>query len=83
MSTPLSQRILALLRHPRYQPLDRNELAKRLKLGSQEREELRTVLQTMEENGEIARIRKNRYVLPEEAELVIGTIQIHANGNAH
>lgn len=85
MSTPhpLSQRILTLLRHPRYQPLDKNELAKKLRLRPEEREELRSVLKTLEENGEIARVRKNRYVLPEEAELVIGTIQIHANGNAH
>ncbi|MBO9598421.1 MAG: hypothetical protein J7559_11475, partial [Cohnella sp.] len=31
----------------------------------------------------IARIRKDRYVLPSEADLFTGIIQFHANGSAH
>jgi exoribonuclease R len=37
----------------------------------------------MESAGEIARIRKDRYVLPETADLITGTLQVHAGGNAH
>jgi ribonuclease R len=36
----------------------------------------------MERAGEIARIRKNRYVLPAEADLVTGTISVHQSGFA-
>lgn len=79
----LAQRILALLRHPRYQPLDKVELSKKLKVPLEERGEIRAILKDLEQRGEIARVRKDRYVLPEAAELVTGVIQIHANGNAH
>ncbi len=87
MSTPAStiiaQRILALMRSPRYQPLDKVEISKKLKLGLDDRSLLRGILKELEQRGEIARVRKDRYVLPEEAQLVTGVIQIHANGNAH
>src|SRR5262249_49507623 len=38
------------------------------------------VLRELERVGEIARIRKNRYILPAEADLVTGRIQIHPAG---
>jgi hypothetical protein len=31
----------------------------------------------------VARIRKDRYVIPEDADLVTGPIQFHASGSAH
>lgn len=49
---PLPQRILALLRHPRYQPLDKIEIAKKLKIRSEDRREVRAALQALEEKGE-------------------------------
>jgi ribonuclease R len=79
----LPKRILALMRSPRYQPLDKVELSKKLGVTSDERAGLRQALQTLEERGEIARIRKDRYVLPEVAELVTGILQVHTSGNAH
>ena len=59
------------------------ELSKALKWPSDQRAELRDVLRKMESAGEIARIRKDRYVLPETADLITGTLQVHAGGNAH
>jgi ribonuclease R len=59
------------------------ELSKALKWPSERRAELRDVLRKMESAGEIARIRKDRYVLPETADLITGTLQVHAGGNAH
>jgi ribonuclease R len=38
------------------------------------------LLRELERAGEIARIRKNRYVLPAEADLVTGTLSIHQAG---
>src|SRR4051794_16010799 len=79
----LPQRVLALMRSPHYQPLDKVALSKKLGLSPDDRSQLRAVLKELEGAGEIARVRKDRYVLPEEAELVTGVLQIHANGNAH
>ena len=80
---PLRDRLLALLQSPGYRPLDKVELSKALKWPSEQRAELRDVLRKMESSGEIARIRKDRYVLPETADLITGTLQVHAGGNAH
>ena len=86
MTTPsadLAGRVLALMRSPRYQPLDKVALSKKLGLPPDDRGALREVLRELEERGEIARIRKDRYVLPEAAELVTGVLQVHASGSAH
>ena len=79
----LPGRVLALMRSPRYQPMDKVALSKKLGLSSDDRAALREVLRDLEERGEIARVRKDRYVLPEAAELVTGILQVHTSGNAH
>jgi ribonuclease R len=78
----LKQRILDLLRAPNYRPLDNVELGKALGRKSGVRMNLNAVLREMERDGEIARIRKNRYVLPAEADLVTGTLSVHQSGFA-
>ena len=79
----LPGRVLALLRSPRYQPLEKVGISKKLGLSPDDRAQLREVLRDLEERGEIARIRKDHYVLPEAAELVTGILQVHTSGNAH
>lgn len=74
----LRQRILKILRGT---ALDAEELGRRL--GSGQREDLPGILKGMELSGEIARVRKSRYVLPETADLFTGTIQFHRDGAAH
>ncbi len=68
--------ILALLGQKEYRPLNKNEIGKRLHV----RQGLNQILREMERAGEIARIRKNRYVLPAEADLVTGKLSIHQAG---
>ncbi len=80
---PLRERILQLLRAPNYCALDKVELSKALRWPSEKRAELREVLREMATAGEIACIRKDRYVLPQTADLVTGKLQVHAGGNAH
>ena len=70
----LHQQILALLARKDYQPLDKNGLAKTLGRKSGVRMSLNQALRELERAGEIARIRKNRYVLPAEADLVTGKL---------
>src|SRR5436190_17228554 len=76
----IRQQILALLARKDYRPLDKSELAKELGRKSGVRMGLNQVLRELERDGEIARIRKNRYVLPAEADLVAGKLSIHQAG---
>ncbi|MFL6543440.1 MAG: ribonuclease R family protein, partial [Chthoniobacterales bacterium] len=73
----LSEQILRLLRGPKYRPLDKAELARALSVSPVA---ARNALRELERAGEIARIRKNRYVLPAEADLVTGKISIQQAG---
>src|SRR5437868_11699941 len=76
----IREQILGLLACPDYRPLDKSELAKALGRKSGVRMRLNQTLRELERAGEIARIRKNRYVLPAEADLVTGTLSIHQAG---
>jgi ribonuclease R len=76
----IREKILALLARKDYRPLDKTELGRKLALESSERVALRKMLRELERSGEIARIRKNRYVLPAEADLVTGKLSIHQAG---
>src|SRR5213595_3871696 len=76
----IREQILALLVSSSYRPLDKRELAKALGRKSGVRMGLNQALRELERSGEIARIRKNRYVLPAEADLVTGTLSIHQAG---
>ncbi len=76
----IHQQILALLARKDYRPLDKDALAKTLGRKSGVRMGLNQALRELERAGEIARIRKNRYVLPAEADLVAGKLSIHQAG---
>ena len=78
----LKQEILRILGAPKYRPLDKVELSKLLGRRSGERMPLNDILRDLERAGEIARIRKNRYVLPAEADLVTGLLHVHQAGYA-
>ncbi|HSP46054.1 MAG TPA: ribonuclease R, partial [Chthoniobacterales bacterium] len=78
----LREQILRVLSAPKYRPLDKAELAKVLGRKSGVRMGLNEVLRQLEQSGEIALIRKNRYVLPAEADLVTGTLHVHQAGFA-
>ena len=76
----LRSRIVSLLSE---RALNKIEISKSLGLPIQQRAKLRELLREMEFGGEIARVRKDRYVLPRDADLVTGTIQFHPAGSAH
>ena len=76
----LKAKILSLMRAPKYRPLDKIEFTRALGMKSDHRGALKQALRDLERAGDIARIRKNRYVLPAEADLVTGKIQIHQSG---
>jgi ribonuclease R len=76
----IREQILGLLARKDYRPLNRTDIARKLGLTSTGRVALRKSLRELERAGEIARIRKNRYVLPAEADLVTGKLSIHQAG---
>ena len=74
------QRLLELLGSPRYQPLNKSELAKSLQIPLNERSRFRRLLNDLETTGKITRIRKDRYVVPQEADLMVGVLQVNPDG---
>ena len=76
----IRDQILALLARKDYRPLDKVEMGRRLGVTGSGRVALRKTLRQLERTGEIARIRKNQYVLPAEADLVAGKLSIHPAG---
>src|SRR5438034_2316501 len=76
----IREQVLALLARKDYRPLNKVDIARRLGFGGSERVALRKTLRELEHAGELARIRKNRYVLPAEAGLVAGKLSIHPAG---
>jgi ribonuclease R len=80
VAQPLDQRLLSFLGSNKYQPLNKTDLAKKLGVPVDERAGFRKLLVQLESAGKITRIRKDRYVLPQEADLIVGIILINPQG---
>ncbi|MCG3148557.1 MAG: Ribonuclease R [Verrucomicrobiae bacterium] len=78
----IRQKIHTLLAAPNYHPLRRAEIAAKLKLTGPERHQYRRALDEMLAKGEVARVRQDRFVLAQEADLVAGTIELSEKGFA-
>lgn len=78
----IREKIQTLLASPDYHPLRRADLGNKLRLNASERVQFRRVLDEMLRKGEIVRIRKECFVLPQEADLVVGRITFNEKGFA-
>jgi len=76
----IREQLLALLSRKDYRPLNKVEIARKFGVTGRSRVALRKTLRDLERAGEIARIRKDRYVLPAEADLVTGKLSVHPVG---
>jgi ribonuclease R len=76
----MQERVLKLLGRRDYAPADAPQLLKALQLPPGQAQRLRRELEELERRGEVARIKGNRYVIPREADLVPGRIQITRQG---
>ena len=76
----IREELLALLSRKDYRPLNKDEIARKLGVTGKTRVALRKTLRDLERAGEIARIRKERYVLPAEADLLTGKLSLHPSG---
>ena len=76
----IREQVLALLARKDYRPLNRTDIGRELGLTGAQRNAVRKTLRELERAGAIARIRKSRYVLPAEADLVTGKLSVHQVG---
>src|SRR5215472_11189012 len=76
----IREQLLALLSRKDYRQLSKVEIVRKLGVSGRARVAFRRTLRELEREGQIARIRKNRYVLPAEADLITGKLSIHPVG---
>ena len=76
----MEDQILQLLGREDYIPLNVPELLRQLNLPPNQQQELQRVLRELEQSGQIARIKGNRYIIPREADLIPGRIRINRQG---
>ena len=80
----LRDRVLALLRSPRYQPMTKSELARTLELTPDERAGFRMVLRELVADGLVVEGRKSRYSVRHRGQgLLVGTLKFLNTGGAH
>jgi ribonuclease R len=72
--------ILSLLGEKDYVPLNVPGLLRALRLSPGKQQELQTVLRELEQRGEIARTKGNRYIKSREADLIPGRIRMNRQG---
>ena len=76
----MEEPLLKLLGKRQYVPSNTNELLKQLKLGPKRLRELQNLLKELERDGRVARIKGNRYIIPQEADLIPGRLSITRSG---
>lgn len=74
------KKITNLVQSRNYQPLNTEQIATKLRLPPEYRDILPAVIEEMELEGLLARIRHDRWVHPGDAELVTGVLQVHEKG---
>jgi ribonuclease R len=76
----MDDQILKLLGRDDYAPANVPELLQQLGWPPQRQQELQRELRRLELAGSIARIKGNRYILPQEADLIPGRIRMNRSG---
>ena len=68
------------MRESVYRPLTMKELIKNFNISSENRSSFRTLIRGLASDGEIIKIKGNRFGLPEKMNLVTGVVQGHPDG---
>ncbi len=76
----MKDELLSLLRRKNYAPMNVPELIRALFLDPGQQQELQALLNKLVRKGQIARIKGNRFIIPDEADLIPGRIQITRQG---
>jgi ribonuclease R len=73
-------KILALMREKTYRPLLMKELMREMSAPKDERQDFKHAVRELIRDGEVVKIRGNRYGLPEKMNLVVGKLSAHPDG---
>jgi ribonuclease R len=76
----MREQIIRLLAQKDYVPANVPELLRWLRLPPNRQQELQAAFNKLEQAGEVARIKGNRYILPREADLIPGRIRMNRAG---
>jgi ribonuclease R len=76
----MKDQIIRLLERKDYVPLNVPELLRQLRLPPPRQQELQRALRELEQTGQVARIKGNRYIRPREADLIPGRIRMNRQG---
>ncbi len=79
----MNEDILNLLRRKSYAPMNIPELLRALLLEPGQQQALQAALRKLVRKGAIARIKGNRYIIPVEADLIPGRMQVTRGGNGY
>jgi len=74
------QTLLKFIRSPHYRPLKRSELAHKLKIAKHRQQSFFHLLKQMVEEGVLVKVKSNRFALPSQVDLTLGTLQAHEKG---
>jgi len=78
----LREQILSLLSDSSYVPLDKPGVAKALDLPKRERRKLEYELRRLLVEGDVVRIKRDRFCIPKDADLATGIIRFRQSGSA-
>ena len=76
----INQEILKFMRESVYRPLTMKELIKSFNIPLEERSSFRRLIRGLTSDGEIIKIKGDRFGLPEKMNLVTGVVQGHPDG---
>ena len=76
----MEEKILALLAQRDYFPSNVPELLRQLHVSPKRQQELQGALEILEHAGRVARIKGNRYIIPQKADLIPGRIRMNRSG---
>lgn len=76
----LEHRLVHFMQGSEYEPMKQHELAGALRIHRDQRRDIRHALRALEAKGQIVRLRKNRYALPDQARMITGELSLHPDG---
>lgn len=76
----MKDQIIRLLGHKEYAPLTAENLRRHLRVPTAREHEFESTLRKLEQTGQIARIKGNRYIRPIAADLIPGRIRMNRQG---
>lgn len=79
----LAAHVLAIVKNRRQSPPSMQEVAELVRVPSTDAASVARALHDLELAGAIVRVRQDQFALPEDADLTVGTIQLHRDGSAH